>query len=29
MSKDTLIGYVIIGVPIGLAALCILMAIIG
>ena len=29
MSKDTLIGYLIIGIPIGLAALCILMAIIG
>ena len=29
MSKDTLIGYLIIGIPFGLAALCILMAIIG
>jgi hypothetical protein len=26
MNKDLIIGYLIIGIPLGLAALCILMA---
>jgi hypothetical protein len=26
MNKDLVIGYLIIGIPLGLAALCILMA---
>jgi len=29
MNKDLIIGYLIIGIPLGLAALCILMSITG
>jgi hypothetical protein len=29
MNKDLIIGYLIIGIPLGFAALCVLMAIIG
>jgi hypothetical protein len=26
MNRDTLFGYLIVGIPLGLAALCVLMA---
>jgi len=29
MSRDLILGYLLIGIPLGLAALCILMASIG
>jgi hypothetical protein len=29
MNRDTLIGYLVIGIPLGLAVLCVIMAAIG